>query len=87
MTLVYLRMFLMKCVNGCLLILAGSLKHTSLPIQTLRILKEKTKNKAKEKYVQFIGILKHFYCYELKSSALALKLNELGIFSENASVL
>lgn len=35
-----------------LLILAGSLKHTSLLIQTLRILKEKTKNKAKAKYVQ-----------------------------------
>lgn len=70
----------------CLLILAGSLKHTSLPIQTLRILKEKTKNKAKEKYVQFIGILKPF-CYKLKSSALAMKQQELGMFSDNASVL
>lgn len=71
----------------CLFILAGSLKHTSLLIQTLRILKEKTKNKAKAKYVKCLGILKYFYCYELKSLALALKLNERGIFSENASVL
>lgn len=57
--IVYLRMFLMKCVI-CLFILAGSLKHTSLLIQTLRILKEKTKNKAKAKYVLSLGILKHF---------------------------
>lgn len=72
----------------CLFILAGSLKHTSLQIQTLRILKEKTKNKAKAKYVHSLGILKHFCYYKLKSLALSLKFNEQeGIFSENASVL
>lgn len=40
------------CKWFVLFILAGSLKHISLLIQTLRILKGKTKNKAKEKYVQ-----------------------------------
>lgn len=79
----------MKCVNVsiCTFVLAGSLKHTSLLIQTSRISKAKTKNKAKEKYVQFIGVLKCFCYYELRSSALFLKQNELGIFSENAAVL
>lgn len=59
-------MFLVRCVNGLSFILAGSLKHTSLPIQTLRILKEKTKNKAKEKYVHFTGTLKNLKCYGSK---------------------
>lgn len=59
---VYLRMFLVRCINGLCFNLAGSLKHTSLLIRTLRILKEKTKNKAKEKYVQFTGTVKYLYC-------------------------
>lgn len=73
-------MFLVRCVNGLSFILAGSLKHTSLPIQTLRILKEKTKNKAKEKYVHFTGTLKNLKCYGSNGSVLILKLRQGCIF-------
>lgn len=83
----YLRMFLMKCVNGFSFYPCRESETHFSSDTDFEDIEGKNQKQGKGKVCSVFRDAETFLLLWIKSLALALKLNEQGIFSENASVL